>query len=105
VRKYGLFVTFFVKERIWKRWEHVAGLVFALVAPDQQLRFVVFAGVFDPLHPSDVFVPHRLSSSIECPLEEEADPVKLSAVNRESTLGSVYGPVLALTLLATVEGR
>lgn len=64
----------------------------------QQLRLVV-----DLLDSSNVLMPHRLPAGVESPLEERAELVQLCAVDSESALDLVCGPVLTLTLLATVE--
>jgi hypothetical protein len=104
VRKYGLLVALFVKKRIRKVRAGVPRGIFRFVTPHQQLRFAVFAGSFDLLDSSNVFVPYRLPSSVERPLEKRADLAQLFAVDNESALDLVCGPMLALNLLATVEG-
>ena len=104
VREHCLLVTFFADELVWKACE--IGRLLVLVAPHHDLRSVVVVSLFDLLDSFDVCVPGQFPSAIEGPLEERADPVQLSAVDRESARKFVrVTPVLALTILATVEGR
>lgn len=94
---------FFAEELVRKGCE--MGRLLVLVAPHHDFRVVVVASLFDLLDSFDVCVPGQFPSAIEGPLEEKADPVQLSAVDRESARKFVrVTPVLALTTLDTVEG-